>query len=82
MARSGTASFSLKTLDSFKREEASEKITQLGGKVVGSVSKSTNYVIAGEKAGSKEAKARVLGVEILSEDDFLKRLQDAERGKA
>jgi DNA ligase (NAD+) len=70
------------TLNSFKREEVSEKIMQLGGKVTGSVSKSTNYVIAGEKAGSKETKARDLGVEILSEDDFLKRLQDAERGKA
>jgi len=70
------------TLSSFTREEASEKITQFGGKVTGSVSKSTNYVVAGEKAGSKETKARDLGVEILNEDDFLKRLQEAERGKA
>ena len=70
------------TLSSFTREEASEKIAQFGGKVTGSVSKSTNYVVAGEKAGSKETKARDLGVEILNEDDFLKRLQEAERGKA
>ena len=70
------------TLGSFTREEASEKIIQLGGKVTGSVSKSTNYVIAGEKAGSKETKARDLGVEILNEDDFLKLLQNTERGKA
>ena len=70
------------TLSSFTREEASEKIAQFGGKVTGSVSKSTNYVVAGEKAGSKETKARDLGVEILNEDDFLKRLQEAERDKA
>jgi len=70
------------TLISFTREEASEKIIQFGGKVTGSVSKNTDYVIAGEKAGSKQTKAEKLGVEILNEDDLLKRLEDAERGKA
>ena len=70
------------SLNKFTREEASEKIIALGGKVTGSVSKSTNYVLAGEKAGSKMTKAVNLGVEILSEDDFLKRLNDAERGNA
>ena len=70
------------TLSSFTREEASEKIIQFGGKVTGSVSKNTDYVIAGEKAGSKQTKAEKLGVEILNEDDLLKRLKDAERGRA
>ena len=69
------------TLSSFTREEASEKIIHFGGKVTGSVSKNTDYVIAGEKAGSKQTKAEKLGVEILNEDDLLKRLKDAERGR-
>lgn len=69
------------TLDSFTREEASEKLIQFGGKVTGSVSKNTDYVIAGEKAGSKQTKAEKLGIEILNEDDLLKRLEDAERRK-
>jgi len=68
------------SLNKFTREEAAEKIIALGGKVTGSVSKSTNYVIAGEKAGSKQTKAIELGVKILSEDDFLKQLNDVEKG--
>jgi DNA ligase (NAD+) len=59
------------TLSRFTRDEASEKITALGGKVTSSVSKNTTYVIAGENAGSKLEKAKGLGVGILSEDDFL-----------
>ena len=58
-------------LSKFTRDEASEKIELLGGKVSGSVSKKTNYVVVGENAGSKERKARELGIKILSEDDFL-----------
>ena len=58
-------------LSKFTREEASEKIELLGGRVSGSVSKKTSYVIVGENAGSKERKARELGIPILSEEDFL-----------
>ena len=62
-------------LSKFTRDEASEKIELLGGKVAGSVSKKTSYVVVGENAGSKERKARVLGIPILSEDDFLAMIQ-------
>ena len=57
-------------LQKFTREEASEKIELLGGKVSGSVSKKTTYVVVGENAGSKERKALELGIPILSEEDF------------
>ncbi len=62
-------------LSKFTREEATEKIELYGGKAAGSVSKKTSYVIVGENAGSKERKARELGISILSEDDFLEMLQ-------
>lgn len=62
-------------LSKFTREEASEKIELLGGKTAGSVSKKTSYVVVGENAGSKERKARELGIPILSEDDFLAMIQ-------
>ena len=62
-------------LSKFTREEATEKIELLGGKASGSVSKKTTYVVVGENAGSKERKARELGVPILSEDDFLAMIQ-------
>lgn len=58
------------TLEHFKREEATELIKQRGGKVTGSVSKNTDYVVAGDKAGSKKNKAEKLGISILSEDEF------------
>ena len=58
-------------LTKFTREEATEKIELFGGKASGSVSKKTTYVVVGENAGSKERKARELGIPILSEDDFL-----------
>ena len=58
-------------LSKFTREEATEKIELLGGKASGSVSKKTSYVIVGENAGSKERKARELGIPILTEDEFL-----------
>ena len=58
-------------LSKFTREEASEKIELFGGKAAGSVSKKTSYVVVGENAGSKERKARELGIPILSEDEFL-----------
>ena len=62
-------------LSKFTRDEASEKIELLGGKVSGSVSKKTSFVVVGENAGSKERKARQLGITILSEDDFLDMIQ-------
>lgn len=58
-------------LSKFTRDEATEKIELFGGKASGSVSKKTTYVVVGENAGSKEKKARELGIPILSEDDFL-----------
>ena len=58
-------------LSKFTRDEATEKIELFGGKAAGSVSKKTTYVVVGENAGSKERKARELGIPILSEDDFL-----------
>ena len=58
-------------LSKFTRDEATEKIELYGGKAAGSVSKKTTYVVVGENAGSKEKKARELGIPILSEDDFL-----------
>jgi DNA ligase (NAD+) len=62
------------TLSQMSREIAKEKILALGGKVVGSVSKNTSYVVAGEEAGSKLATAQKLGVKVLSEKDFLNML--------
>lgn len=63
------------TLSRFTREEATEKIELLGGKVSGSVSKKTSFVVAGENAGSKERKARELGIPVLSENEFWDRIQ-------
>lgn len=62
-------------LSKFTREEATEKIELFGGKAAGSVSKKTSFVVVGENAGSKERKARELGIPILSEDDFLNMIQ-------
>ncbi len=58
-------------LTMFTREEATEKIELYGGKASGSVSKKTTYVVVGENAGSKERKAKELGIPILSEQEFL-----------
>jgi DNA ligase (NAD+) len=55
------------SLSSMTRDEATEKLEALGAKVAGSVSKKTSYVVAGEDAGSKLAKARELGVPVLDE---------------
>lgn len=59
------------TLPALTRDEAKERIEAAGGKVVGSVSRKTNYVVAGEEAGSKLAKARELGLPILDEAGLL-----------
>ena len=62
------------TLDSMTRDEAKEKLEALGAKVSGSVSKKTDYVVAGAEAGSKLDKARELGVTVLDEQQFLELL--------
>lgn len=62
-------------LSKFTRDEATEKIELFGGKAAGSVSKKTTYVVVGENAGSKERKARELGIPILSEDQFLEMIR-------
>ena len=62
------------TLQTMSREEAKEKLENLGAKVSGSVSSKTSYVIVGADAGSKLAKAQELGVAILTEDEFLQLL--------
>jgi DNA ligase (NAD+) len=60
------------TLPSMTREEATEKIEVLGGHVTGSVSKKTDYVLAGAEPGSKFAKAKELGVKVIDEAEFRK----------
>ena len=55
------------TLASLTRREVKEKIEALGGKVTGSVSRNTDFVVAGESPGSKLAKAQELGVEVIDE---------------
>ena len=65
-------------LNVFTREEAAEKIIGFGGKVTNSVSSSTDYIIAGEKAGSKKSKAEKLGVGIMSEKELIKHLNETE----
>lgn len=60
------------TLQNYSRGEIKAKLESLGAKVSGSVSKKTDYVIAGEEAGSKLTKAQDLGITVLSEDEFEK----------
>jgi DNA ligase (NAD+) len=62
------------TLPSMTREEATAKIETLGGHVSSSVSKKTDYVVAGKEAGSKLDKAKQLAVRILNEAEFRKML--------
>ena len=63
------------TLPTMSRDEASALIKQNGGKTVGSVSKKTDYVLAGEAAGSKLTKAQELGIKIISESDLLEMIE-------
>jgi DNA ligase (NAD+) len=60
------------TLPALKREEATAKIEVAGGRVSGSVSKKTDYVVAGAEAGSKLDKAQKLGVKIIDEAELLR----------
>ena len=66
------------SLQIFTREEAEDKIEQLGGKTSGSVSKKTSVVIVGANPGSKYTKAQELGIEIWTEEEFKDRLEKGE----
>ena len=64
------------TLTKWGRKEINELIESFGGKAAGSVSKKTDYVVAGENAGSKLKKAQELGVPVLTEDEFEQMIQE------
>lgn len=63
------------TLPTMKRDEAKKLIEKYGGKASGSVSKKTDYVLAGEEAGSKLTKAQELGITVISEEEFLEMIK-------
>jgi DNA ligase (NAD+) len=71
---SGMSIVATGSLKSFTREEIEEAIISNGGKAASSVSKKTSFVVAGESAGSKLAKAEELGIEVIDEDEFRRRL--------
>lgn len=64
------------TLPNMDRKDAAAMIENFGGKVTGSVSKKTNYLLAGENAGSKLTKAQTLGISVISEDELLQMIQE------
>jgi DNA ligase (NAD+) len=64
------------TLSRYGRDEIEELIQRHGGRAASSVSKNTDFVVAGEKAGSKLAKAQELGVKVISEDEFERLLSE------
>lgn len=64
------------TLPTLKRDQAKEMIESLGGKCSGSVSKKTNYVVAGEAAGSKLTKADELGIKVITEEELLSMIEE------
>ncbi|MFA6112087.1 MAG: NAD-dependent DNA ligase LigA, partial [Candidatus Latescibacterota bacterium] len=70
------------TLTRYTREEAAALIESLGGRTAGSVSRRTGLVVAGENAGSKLDRARELGIEIITEDEFVARLGETGRARA
>ena len=63
------------TLNSISRDEAKYMAKEVGAKILSSVTKNTDYVIVGDKAGSKEKKAKELNINIFSEKDFLKKVK-------
>jgi DNA ligase (NAD+) len=63
------------TLESLTRDEATRLIVAAGGKVTGSVSKKTDYVVAGTEPGSKLSKAEQLGIAVVGEDELRRLLQ-------
>ena len=65
------------TMEKMTRSEAKDRAERLGAKVSGSVSKKTDYVVAGRDAGSKLKKAEALDVQVLSEDDWFSLLERA-----
>jgi DNA ligase (NAD+) len=67
------------TLPHLTREEAKERIEGRGGKVAGSVSTKTHYVVAGAEPGTKLDKARELGIEVIDEDELVKLLEGKSR---
>ena len=69
-------------LSSMTRAQAGERIRALGGETLESVSKKTSFVVVGEAPGGKYAKARKLGVPTLNEEEFLKKLNDAEENNS
>jgi DNA ligase (NAD+) len=66
------------TLPNLSRDDAKALIAAAGGKVIGSVSKKTNYVVVGDDAGSKLAKANELGIKILDEAGLIALLKENE----
>ncbi len=69
------------TLTQFSREEAKRLVEGQGGKSLSSVSRSTDYVVTGEKAGSKLSKARKLGVQVITEEQFLRMIGSTDKEK-
>jgi len=67
------------TLPTLGRKEAEDLILKNGGKCTGSVSKKTDFVLAGEAAGSKLDKALELGIRVISEKDFLDMINSVEK---
>ena len=69
------------TLEEYTREEASNLIEKFGGKTSGTVSKKTDYVLAGEEAGSKLLKAQTLGITIITEKEFKEMIGGIKNGE-
>ena len=68
------------TLENFSRDEAKQAILARGGKAAGSVSAKTDFVVVGSNAGSKEAKALELGLQVVSEQEFVRLLEQGPAG--